>query len=804
MDDLIKDFLVESYENLDRLDQDFVALETEPGNPDKMGSIFRTIHTIKGTCGCLGLPKLEATAHVGENLLSRLRDGQLVMDGPITTALLRLVDVIREILGSIEQTGGEGAGDYSDVRAELVRLNGRPSVNGVDAHAADPHHAPPPAATPPPPTPPVAATAEALSEEAALEAATAAYLASEAAAERANAANGPGADGHAPEVHAPEVHAPEVHAAAAADDHGPAAKGGESLAGNAVRVDVVQLDKLMNLVGELVLTRNQVLQHISGSKDAGLLRTAQRLNLITSELQEGVMKTRMQPIGNLWNKFPRIVRDVANTCGKKLRLEMQGKETELDRTILEAIKDPLTHVIRNSVDHGVEAPDKRLAKGKPEEGVLSMRAYHEGGQVIIEIVDDGAGIDPDRVKRKAVEKGLITAEQSARMGEQEAVNLVFAPGFSTAEKITNVSGRGVGMDVVKTNVEKIGGTVEIASRLGTGTTLKIKIPLTLAIIPALIVTSGGDRFCIPQGSLLELVRVDGGTAAGASRIETIHGTPVFRLRGNLLPLIYLDHELQMRPTAGADGRPAAANIVVLRGGERHFGLVVDQVNDTEEIVVKPLGKQLKSTTVFAGATIMGDGSVALILDVMGLTVRAHLANQAAKAVTTTTADFDRAAAGDRQQMLLFTLHGERRMAIPLSAIARLEEFPRSRVERAGGQQVVQYRGAIMPLIDVAAVLGDRRKRARPADPAARPAAAADAPDTIQVLVYAHGGRNVGLRVERILDTVDDAVEVQTAAARPGVIGTTVLKAKVTELLDLQALVRLAAAPALAPAAPAAA
>jgi two-component system chemotaxis sensor kinase CheA len=776
MDDLIKDFLVESYENLDRLDQDFVALETDPGGPDKMGSIFRTIHTIKGTCGCLGLGKLESVAHVGENLLSRLRDKQLVMDGPITTGLLRLVDAIREILGNIERTdGSEGDGDYSEVCAELVRLNARPSVDGSASPAADPHHAPAPA--------PVSLT-DAPPEVFEVPPELAAELA---------ALTKPVPPTPKPAV-AP-ASAPEPAAEVHADNH-PAAPGekgdkasGESLANNAVRVDVAQLDRLMNLVGELVLTRNQVLQFISSSKDAGLLRTAQRLNLITSELQEGVMKTRMQPIGNLWNKFPRIVRDVSNTCGKKIRLEMEGKETELDRTILEAIKDPLTHVIRNSVDHGVEAPDKRVAKGKPEEGVLSMRAYHEGGQVNIEITDDGAGIDPDRVKRKAVEKGLITAEQSARMTEREAINLVFAPGFSTAEKITNVSGRGVGMDVVKTNVEKIGGTVDITSRLGNGTTLRIKIPLTLAIIPALIVTSGGERFCIPQTSLLELVRADGGaTGGGNSGIETIHGTPVFRLRGNLLPLIYLDRELQMRPATDAAGKAAASNIVVLRGGERHFGLVVDQVNDTEEIVVKPLGKQLKSTSVFAGATIMGDGQVALILDVMGLTVRAHLAHQSAKAVPEAVA-ITGVKAGQTQQMLLFKLHGDRRMAIPLSNIARLEEFQRSVVESAGGQQVVQYRGEIMPLIDVATVLGDRRRRARPG-PAAKPADGA-APDTIQVLVYADGNRNVGLRVEQILDTVDESVVVQVAAARPGVIGTTVLKEKVTELLDLQALVRLA-------------
>ena len=755
MDDLIKDFLVESYENLDRLDRDFVALETEPGNPEKMSSIFRTIHTIKGTCGCLGLPKLESVAHVGENLLSRLRDGQLVMDADITTGLLQLVDAIREMLGHIEGAdGAESDKDYSGVKAELVHLNERPSVDGTAAPATDPHHAPAPA---PAATPAISA------EEAALDAATAEYQAAEAARAKA-------AEAHPAEVHAPDVHA-DVHPADAhADDHAPAAAkaaGGESLAGNAVRVDVNQLDKLMNLVGELVLTRNQVLQFLTNTKDAGLLRTAQRLNLITTELQEGVMKTRMQPIGNLWNKFPRIVRDVANTCGKKVRLEMNGSETELDRTVLEAIKDPLTHIIRNSVDHGVESPEKRRGKGKPDEGVLSMRAYHEGGQVNIEIVDDGAGIDPERVKRKAVEKGLITAEQSARMGEREAINLIFAAGFSTAEKVTNVSGRGVGMDVVKTNVEKIGGTVDVTSKLNAGTTLKIKIPLTLAIIPALTVTAGGERFCIPQVSLLELVRV------GPAAIERINGTPVYRLRGNLLPLVFLDRELGLGDaSATAEG---ATSIVVLRNGDRVFGLVVAAINDTEEIVVKPLAKQLKPTvSVYAGATIMGDGKVALILDVAGLAQKAGVA--AAAGEQARPAHADAAAAEDRTQLLLLKVAGGRRMAVPLSAVARLEVFARADIEQAGGSPAVQYRKQIMPLVDVAAALGAY-------------ATGGEESPTIQTVVYAGVDRNVGLMVEQILDVVDERLELQRGGVRqPGLLGTAIIKDKITDLLDVAALV----------------
>ena len=563
----------------------------------------------------------------------------------------------------------------------------------------------------------------------------------------------------------------------AATETGGKEKPADSLAGNAIRVDVVLLDKLMNLVGELVLARNQVLQYTSSAMDPSFLRTAQRLNLITSELQEGVMKTRMQPIGNLWNKFPRIVRDVANACNKKVRIEMEGRETELDKTILEAIKDPLTHVIRNSVDHGVESPEKRLSLSKPEEGRLFMRAFHEGGQVNIEISDDGKGIDTEAVKRKAVERGLITPEHAARMGEREATNLVFLPGFSTAEKITNVSGRGVGMDVVKTNVEKIGGTVDIQSKVGDGTTLRIKIPLTLAIIPALIVTTGGERFAIPQVSLLELVRVDDAGTGGEGGIEMIHGTPLYRLRGNLLPLIYLNKELKLPLAAGSDDLGRASNIVVLRGGDRQFGLVVDQINDTEEIVVRPLGKQLKGIGLLAGATIMGDGKVALILDVSGLAHRANVISHAGDAATRAGAAQAKLGATDHQSLLLCVLPGGHRVAIPLSQVARLEEFPTGLLEDAGGMPVVQYRGQIMPLVDVAAALGCGGQPDEPEGDATK----------IQVVVHTRGGNNVGLRVQRILDVVEERVVVRRTSVRHGVLGTAVIKEKVTELLDVAAV-----------------
>ena len=374
----------------------------------------------------------------------------------------------------------------------------------------------------------------------------------------------------------------------------------------------------MNLVGELVLARNQILQFTATQTDTGFIGASQRLNLVTSELQEGVMKTRMQPIGNLWTKFPRIIRDLSAQCGREVRLEMEGKDTELDKTIIEAIKDPLTHIVRNSVDHGIESPADRIARGKSPQGHLMLRAFHEGGQINIEIADDGAGIDPDRVRQKAVSRGIMTAEQAARLNDHEAVKLVFLPGFSTAEKVSNISGRGVGMDVVRTNIERIGGTVDIQSRIGLGTTLRIKIPLTLAIIPALIVNAGRERFAIPQAALVELVRLE--AAQAKERLEHVGGATFYRLRGNLLPVITLHRELRVEGGT-SDG---VVSIVVLNADGRQFGLIVDAISDTEEIVVKPLGKQLKRVNVFAGATIMGDGRVALILDVVGLAQQARV------------------------------------------------------------------------------------------------------------------------------------------------------------------------------------
>jgi two-component system chemotaxis sensor kinase CheA len=539
-----------------------------------------------------------------------------------------------------------------------------------------------------------------------------------------------------------------------------------------VRVHVGLLDKLMNLVGELVLTRNEVLQLKIHTGDSASLSTYQRLNLITTELQENVMKTRMQPIGNVLSKLPRMVHDVAAICEKHVRLEIDGKDTELDKTIIEAIKDPLTHIVRNSIDHGIELPELRAVRRKPREGLLKIRAYHEGGQVNIEITDDGGGIDHDLLKQKCLEKGLISPEQSAQMSRHEALHLIFLPGLSTTEKITNISGRGVGMDVVKTNIENIGGSVDLQSHLGSGTTIRIKIPLTLAIIPALIVTSGGDRFAIPQVSLQELLRLDGSQTA--DQIEFIDGVPFYRLRGQLLPLAYLNRELQLAHEFKTS--LDSTSIVVLQADGRLFGLVVDAINDTEEIVVKPLSKHLKNVGVFAGATIMGDGKVALIIDVLGLTLHVSIVTplrdrsmneKAMPAVKTVNA---------QHSLLIFDAGQGSRMAIPLTMVARLEEFPLSSIERSGIREVVRYRGQILPLIrvsDYVPAITDVPKETK----------------ILPVVVYTVEGRSVGLIVGRITDIIQEKIVVKRHSHGNSIFGSVVIQEKVTDLLDVQAIIR---------------
>jgi len=873
MDDMsaiIGEFLTESYENLDQLDQHLVDLEANPGEKSLLASIFRTIRTIKGTCGFLGFGKLESIAHVGENLLSKLRDGDLSMTPEIAHFLLTMVDAVREILSNIEKDRSEGDVDYSELVKEIDRLQSgkKPEVvkpktpkatkkkrirssqkpalsplnaslfervggqnaidtlidnffdkvlvdervkiffEGVDTERLRNKEKPYWAFT---------LGGESQYTGKTLEEAHRPLLDKglegkhfEAMVEILNAALG--------EMDNPKELAKEIFQTALlkrdeilgdtqvrtvesdfiSNDAVSVSKAAEIerrdikdrrsgdkekeqafLATNkdrrvqgerrseSIRVDVDILDRLMDLVGELVLARNQMIQFAATETDTDFHSTTQHLDQLTSELQEGVMKTRMQPIGNVWNKFPRVIRDLSATCGKKVRLEMEGKDTELDKTLIEAIKDPLTHIIRNSVDHGIEMPDERLSNGKNPEGSLSLRAYHEGGQVNIEIVDDGGGINPERIRAKAISKNLITSQDADRMSDQELVNLIFSEGFSTAESVSNISGRGVGMDVVRTNIEKIGGTVDIQSKVGKGTMLKVKIPLTLAIVPALIIACGLYRFAIPQVNLVELVRLE-----DESAIEYIQGSPVYRLRGNLLPLVYLNEVLEIENQSNTK----AVNIIVLQAGSCQFGLLVDAIHGTEEIVVKPLGKQLNGITAYAGATIMGDGKVVLILDAMGLAQRAHVVSQESRdPVRNDASDPEEVKSVDRQPLLIFSLGDETRMAVPLSMVARLEEFNPDMLENSDGQQVVQYRGSIMPLIFLSDIFGKNTLKEKE--------------ETLRVIVYSDRGRSVGVVVDKIIDIVEEAVTIKKGLVGQGLLGSTVVQDRVTDLLDVEDVIR---------------
>lgn len=799
MDDIVKDFLIESNENLDRLDQELVQLESEPQSRPLLDAIFRTIHTIKGSCGFLGFIHLEKVTHAGESLLSKLREGELCPNAEITSALLAMVDAVRTMLGEIQTTESDGENDYPELQARLKAL--RASETPPKPVLSQPSSAPPPmAAVGIPARESPAETASAQNSSAGQDppAKAAPGAESPAAAPPPRSRPAPGMIG-ALLVDRGSITPQDLAVALQQQEGGDPRRLGEILVGlgfcaqedvnavqqiletrahrsgvETVRVGVDLLDTLMNLVGELVLARNQLLQLSSSLQDVALQAVSQRMNLIVTGVQEQIMKTRLQPIGIIWNKFPRTVRDLALSCGKEVELGMQGEDTELDRTIIEAIKDPLTHLVRNAIDHGIEMPEARRQACKETAGKVTLRAFHEGGRVNIEILDDGAGLNAERLIRKAIEKGFVTEQQAKGMSELDAFNLILLPGFSTAEKVTNVSGRGVGMDVVKTNVEKIGGTISIHSTPGKGTSVRVSIPLTLAIVPALIVRCRNERFAIPQVSVLELVGLDGGSCPA---IELVYGTSVYRLRGKLLPLLYLDRELQI--ATPSTGSATMGSIVVLQANGRQFGLVVDDILDTEEIVVKPLAEQFKSIAAYSGATIMGDGRIALILDVLGLAERARVISEA-KAPVRESSPLATSQTPETRQELLLARNCSGQVAIPLSGVARLERFPADRVKRLGDREAMEYRGQVIPVIRLSHVV-----------PPDVPVVDHLPSGSMEVIVHSENGEIVALVVDCILEIVERRRPVDSLSSRPGVLGSFINDHNITELLDIPSIIRAA-------------
>lgn len=910
VDEIVKIFIIESNESLDKFESDIIDLEKEPENKDVLTSMFRSIHSIKGTCGFLGFTKLESLTHAGESLLSKLRDGELVLNTDMAQAFFDLCDAVRDMLNEIESSGEEIEVDYTELIQKLrsyidtkegtENLEKSQSNRNLYSKEESPQNAKTHTANgkdqlPKPPSSLFSTQSSAdpelikifleeshqnlnnLSEDInALEKdpkskkiktsiilkldtmkGTAYYLGylkfgslldfgqkiieklldgtleftnevSHNILEMINVIRvciqnieNTGSEGNIDDSglldsiltkidssvpkEEETVEKPKTEPKPPIQDKKPQkvevtppkkqeekktttipnTKGDKvthSITDTVIRVDVRILDNLMNLVGELVLTRNRILQHSSNSLDSDYIGIVQQLNLITGKLQESVMRTRMQPISNVYNILPKMIRDLSYKCGKKVNLSLEGKETELDKTIMEAIKDPMTHIVRNTIDHGIEAPSERVKAGKNEVGTLHINSFTEGGQVIIEVSDDGSGINKDKVIKKVLERELIPENVLSTMADRDIVKLIFLPGFSTAEQVTNVSGRGVGMDVVKNNIEKIGGSVDLNNRPGKGITFTIKIPLTLAIIPALIVSCNNDYFAIPQISLVELVRLE--NVKEHSHIETVHETPVYRLRGQLLPLLFLKKELGLCEL-GVDYDPYKSdviNIVIVKIENKHLGLVVDEIHDTQEIVVKPLSKQFKRLSVYTGATILGDGTIAIILNVLAIAYRGGMITkfQDNKFLRDTPDELLNINPLDpTDRWLIFKIGQNYRMGLPLKDVTRLEEFFVGDLEKSGQFEVIQYRDRIMPLIRVSDYVNIKMEQNQ-----------SNTKSTVHTIVYAMETGKVGFIVDEFIDIVQEGVKIQKTKDIRGIIGSAVIQSKVTDILDIKNIIKM--------------
>ncbi|MBH1989696.1 MAG: chemotaxis protein CheA [Alphaproteobacteria bacterium] len=725
MDDLLNEFLIETSESLAKLDLELVELEHNPENPEILNSIFRTMHTIKGTCGFVGLPRLEKLAHASENVLVKVRDKLLIINEEVINVVLESIDGVKNIVTKLSETGGEPDGNDDAVIEKLHQV--------LEQHSHSKSN-----------------DSQTTVEEIDFDS-----IAIPADLELVSPA----------EIPAPEI-APITNTISSVppvekngdEKSSPEKTSGMSDQNQTIRVNINTLENLINMVGELVLTRNQLMQLADHSENSALNLPLYRLNYVTSELQEQVMKTRMQPIGNAWLKLPRIVRDSAKELNKKIDLELLGAETELDRQVIELIKDPLTHMIRNAMDHGIESPVDRIKAGKSEKGVIRMNAYHAGGHIIIEIADDGRGLDVEKIRNKAIEKGLISIEEASQLTDHQVFQFIFKSGFSTAAVVTNISGRGVGMDVVRTNIEKIGGTIEIRSKQNKGTTFNIKIPLTLSIVSALIAEVAGYRFAIPQLNILELVQISGNSA---NKIEYVNGHPVLRLRQKLLALAHMDELLGLTAKNKTDDKHY---VIVLQVGTSFFGIIVDKVFNTQEIVVKPVSSLIRNLSIFAGNTILGDGGVITILDpnhISGLLANINIENTDSQSQTiepSTTKN------RNIETFLLFLTQDRTPKAIPLSTLTRLEQINLNQVEYAENKPCIQYRNNLMSLVFM--IDNTQQNDIKP------------------VLVFSNDTHTLGLVVEEILDIIEgDGMNLKLEAHDPSKLGTTILKGHATEILN---------------------
>ena len=783
MDDLLREFLTETSESLDTVDNQLVKFEQDPTDAKILDNIFRLVHTIKGTCGFLGLPRLEALAHAGETLMGKFRDGMPVKAEAVTL-ILASIDRIKEILGGLEATEAEPEGNDHDLISRLEEMveRGIAAMSGSAQPMPSAGEAEPVAEAAPAPAAPAApkVTQGTLIDqtlerplrlgEVSLDELERAFRetpieiapAHEAAPAAAPAAGQPKAEASkevAKEVKVKEAKPAAKSAAGKASNEADVPEG-DKVANQSIRVNVDTLEHLMTMVSELVLTRNQLLEISRRNEDTEFKVPLQRLSNVTAELQEGVMKTRMQPIGNAWQKLPRIVRDLSGELGKQIELEMHGADTELDRQVLDLIKDPLTHMVRNSADHGLETPAERVAGGKGEQGTIRLSAYHEGGHIIICIADNGRGLNTEKIKAKAVSSGLVTEAELEKMSEAQIHKFIFAPGFSTAAAVTSVSGRGVGMDVVRTNIDQIGGTIDIKSVAGEGSSVTIKIPLTLAIVSALIVEAAGDRFAIPQLSVVELVRA---RANSEHRIERIKDTAVLRLRNKLLPLIHLKKLLKIDDGSTSD--PENGFIVVTQVGSQTFGIVVDGVFHTEEIVVKPMSTKLRHIDMFSGNTILGDGAVIMIIDPNGIAKALGASGNAAHEMAEEHAAAHASTAEQMTSLLVFRAGTSQPKAVPLALVTRLEEIAADKIELSNGRHMVQYRDQLMPLVQMEGV----EVKTTGSQP---------------ILVFVDDKRAMGLVVDEIVDIVEERLNIEVAGSKSGILGSAVIKGQATEVIDV--------------------
>ena len=779
--ELLSDFVLESVENIQNAHQSLSLLEHDSKDRESLNAVYRCIHTLKSSASLLGFVKTQELAHLVESALDLVREGILKFTPEFHAALLLYADKTYEQLKSIEVTGKESINFSDEMKEHFLSIVERSSSTAFVS-----------------PLPSLG-----LQEDFITTSSDSKLNIVEVSKSPQNALS---PEGISPALVQFEVGG-ENENEAKVDGH-PAKLATEST----IRVNVNLLDKIMNKVGELVLNRNQILQFTNDNNHPFLVKLAQELNIITTELQTDIMTTRMQPIGTVLSKFERVVRDYTRESGKKIRLKLHGVDTELDKSLIEMIKDPLTHIVRNAMDHGLESTQERLASGKNEEGTIIIKAYHESGQVTVEIQDDGRGLNKEKIIAKAIEKALVSAEEIKNYTDERIYNLVFAPGFSTAEKVTKVSGRGVGMDVVKTNVEKMGGTIHLSSELGKYSTVKLKIPLTLAIIPALTVKSSKEIFAIPQTNIEELVRYEENFE---ENVERILKSEFIRLRGKLIPIFRLNDILNLKSARKKSlynqlvlsrfndihleekflekniseaiqslendiVQSVETNIVILNAEGVEYGLVVDEILDTEEIVVKPLEKFLATITHFAGATIMGNGDIALIIDALGFynSVRFELSDVSTFEVE--DGSKDALDLKDIHENLLFQLSDKRVYSVPLSLISRLEEISSDRVEQVGDSLVVKYNNKPMVLIELDRQLklieSSRKEKTK-------------LKDNFHVLVVTMMDHVYGLIVDEILDISITKSSVDSDIIdRPGFLGTLYIEGKIVTLLNIHQII----------------